>query len=335
MFATDSQNGYQPIPREYVFSELQAVLTSELAALQKLCAHLPTNAELIIHQLLATTGKIIFSGLGKSGLVARKLAATFSGLGTPALFLHPTDALHGDLGVIQPNDLFIALSKSGTGSELSYIFSYLKQHQIPSVLICCSLGHLARQAQLVIQLPYVSEACHLALAPSSSSTMMLAFGDALAIVTSRLKQFTESDFAQVHAGGSLGRQLLLTVSDLMHTGVDLPLLPPDASFQDVILTISKKKLGSCIIITPDEKLLGIVTDGDLRRACNHYGAELFNHPAQIFMTTNPKIISPSTRALEALEQMSAYGISSLVVIEHEKVVGFIHLHDLVKAGLTT
>lgn len=312
--------------------ELVRVLAAEAASLYFLSQHMPATAIQLVQIIAQVSGKVIFSGSGKSGLVGQKLASTFASLGIPAFFLHPNDALHGDLGAIQPNDLFIALSKSGTGIELEHIFRFLHSSNLRAILWCCDLGVLSRKADLVIQLPFAQEACHLGLAPSSSSTLMLAFGDAVAITVSKYKNYTKHDFARVHPAGALGKKLLLTVESLMYSESALPLLASTASFQDVVLTITSKKLGVGIVIDDTQKLLGIITDGDLRRACTQ-GPAVFEQSAMTIMTKNPKTISLHKPAHDAFMIMEDSNITSLVVVDHDKVCGLIHVHDLIKAGL--
>ncbi len=307
-------------------------LQCEADLLQTLINNLPANAALLVTELLSLNGKVIFSGLGKSGSVSRKLAATFSSTGTPALFMHPSDALHGDLGVIQKNDIFIALSKSGSGEEFEHIFSFLHTQNTKSVLICCSPGTLEKKADLVIQLPVGPEACHLNLAPTSSSTLMMAFGDAIAVTTGKLRGFKKNDFARLHPAGIIGRKLLLTIADIMHSGDKLPLINPETSFKDIIITITQKKLGVGIITDNQQSLLGIITDGDLRRACNH-GITVFEKKADEIMTHQPKSIFSTMLAHDALNYMEQANITTLVVVDNQKVVGLVHIHDLIKIGL--
>lgn len=327
------QSALQKFPvQPSINDDLILALTSELFALQNLIQNIPPNTELLIKKLINLSGKVIFSGLGKSGLVARKLAATFSSTGTPALFMHPSDALHGDLGVIQKNDLFIALSKSGSGQEFERIFSFLSNQKNDIVLLCCSPGPLIHKAHIVIQLPITTEACHLNLAPTSSTTLMMAFGDAVAIATARQRGFIADDFARFHPAGTLGRKLLLTVADIMHKEQALPLIGPNLSFQDVLIIITQKKLGVGIVTNAQKELIGIITDGDLRRACNN-GIQVFEQKAHEIMTPHPKSVSPHMLAREALEYMEQFNITTLTVINDNIVVGLLHIHDLIKAGL--
>lgn len=315
-----------------ITDSLISAITHEAQALTTLAQNLPSNAHKLVELILQTSGKVIFSGIGKSGLIAQKLTATFSSLGIPALFLHPQDAIHGDLGVAQKNDLFIALSKSGTGSDFEYIIPLLKAQGMYTSLICCHHGVLNNLVDVSITLPFQNEACTLNLAPTSSSTTMLAFGDALAVTVSSLKGFTKNDFARYHPAGDLGRQLLLKVSSLMYKDNALPLIYPDTSFQELLLTITSKKLGVGIVVQQNNQLLGIVSDGDLRRACNK-GPSVFEKKAVDIMTKNPKTISADMLARSALEIMEAFNITSLVVVEENRVIGLLHIHDLIKAGI--
>ena len=312
--------------------DLITVLQQEAECLQMLSMNLPEHIEVLIEKIVQTPGKIVFSGCGKSGLIARKLAATFSSLGIPALFLHPTEALHGDLGIIQKQDCFIALSKSGTISDLDPVFSFLHSQQIHSTLICCTAGVSTTKVDLVIRLKFEQEACALNLAPTSSSTLMMAFGDALAVAISKIKGFTKNDYARLHPAGTLGKKLLYTVKDLMHSQENLPLLAPDMPFKDLLFTISSKKLGAGIVVNNDHHLLGIITDGDLRRACNE-GPPVFTKTAAEIMTLKPKITTQNVLAIDALAYMELQAITLLIVLEGEKVIGLLHIHDIIKAGL--
>ncbi len=314
--------------------QLAAVIQAEAQALLTLSNTLPPFASLLVDLILATTGKIVFSGTGKSGLVAKKIVATFSSLGIPSFFLHPTEAVHGDLGSVQPGDLFIALSKSGTGWEFEYILPVLRSQGIHTTLICCRQGNITDLVDLVMLLPFDQEACVLGLAPTSSSTLMLAFGDALAVVVSSQRQFSKQAFARNHPAGALGKKLLLTVRSFMLTGEHLPFVKPNTLFRDVLVHITAKKCGMGIVVDEQQELIGVVTDGDLRRACDE-GPVVFEKTAIEIATKKPKVISPDMLAYVALQMMEDFHITSLVVSENNRVVGLVHIHDLVKAGITT
>jgi arabinose-5-phosphate isomerase len=311
---------------------LTQVLRKEADAILSIVDKFPENAWQLVDLILATRGKIVFSGLGKSGLVAQKLAATSSSLGIASFFLHPSDALHGDLGSVQKGDLFIALSKSATGDEFDHILPILGSFGVSTCLICCSQGRLVEKADLVIALPLEREACPLNLAPTSSSTIMMAFGDAIAVAVSNLKGFSKQEFARYHPAGALGKRLLLTVRSLMHKSEALPLVQPTTSFKDLLLAITSKKLGIGVVIDQNNALQGIITDGDLRRACEQ-GPDVFSMVARDIATLHPKFVTADTLAFVALEVMEKFNITSLVVVEHEHVVGLIHIHDLIKAGI--
>ena len=319
-------------PRASTMDLVKSALQAEANSLQTLIENIPQNTFDLVNVLVKTTGSVIFTGAGKSGLIGRKLSATFASLGIPSFFLHPSDALHGDIGMVKPNDVVLALSKSGTGNELELILLLLKQRIIQTVLLCCAPGTLAHYADLVIELPLDREACVLNLAPTSSSTLMAAYGDALAIAVSSCKGFTAQDFARNHPAGALGKTLLLEVSALMHTGKQLPLLDPTTPFETVLAIMIEKKLGVGIVVNEQNTLLGIITDGDLRRACAQ-GPTIFSSVAQDIMTRNPKTTAPCVKASHALAIMEDFSITSLVVLENTNVVGLAHLHDLIKAGI--
>lgn len=326
----------EKIPSNIVRSDVTSIVTQvlrlEANAITHVIDNLPSVTTAFISHLVALRGKVIFSGIGKSGLVGQKLAATWSSLGIPSLFLHPTDAVHGDLGVVQKDDLFIALSKSGSGSEFEFLFSVLRSQGIMTYLVCCNQGALADKVDFVLCLPFDKEACPLNLAPTSSSTIMMAFGDAVAVAVSMCKGFDSQMFARYHPAGALGKKLLLTVRSLMHQYDELPLVTPDMLFQDVLGAITSKKLGVCVIVDEHGGLKGIVTDGDLRRACNK-GPDVFATTAIQIATKFPKTVAPDLLAYTALETMETYNITSLVVVENGVVVGLVHIHDLIKIGL--
>jgi arabinose-5-phosphate isomerase len=312
---------------------VSAALKEEARALDGCAQALPVETELLVQKIVQCTGNLIFCGLGKSGLIARKLAATFSSLNFPSFFLHPVEALHGDLGMVRDNDLLIAFSKSGNGAELETIAHVCVQRSIFSVLLCCSRGTLGHLFSCLIQLPFTREACHLGLAPTSSSTLMLAYGDALAIAAAQLKQVGVDDFARNHPSGTLGKSLLLTVASLMHKDASIPFVSSHDSFQTVLYVMTSKKLGHCIVADSAHRLLGVITDGDLRRACEASGQDVFLKTAGQIMTPGAKTISSDVLAHDALELMKQSQITSLVVLSGDRVVGLVHIHDIIKAGI--
>jgi len=319
--------------RELMRQDLVYVLRQETQTLAVATENLPDEAVTLVETILQTRGRVVFSGMGKSGHIGRKLVATFSSMGTPSFFLHPSEALHGDLGMVRPDDLFIALSKSGTGEELSQVINVLRIQGNITVLICCRQGALTKLIDLVVCLPFEREACELNLSPTSSSTLMIAFGDAVAITVSKAIGFEKIDFARSHPAGALGKQLLCTVQSFMYQKEELPFVLPNALFQDIIVEATSKKLGLAIVIDAKSKLQGIITDGDLRRACK-LGPALFAKCACDLMTCKPKTIAPDAKAYKALEIMEKFNITSLMVVERGYVIGLVHIHDLVKAGIT-
>lgn len=319
---------------ENIKKDLINVLSTESDAIINLISHLPQTAILLVEKILETKGRVIFSGMGKSGIIAKKLVATFSSTGTPSLFLHPAEAMHGDLGMIRPEDLFICISKSATGPELTQIIPILNSCGNYTCLISCANGPLTQQVNLAIELPFTKEACQMNLAPTTSSTLCMAFGDAISVVASKLKNFEKNDFAKFHPAGALGRRLLLKVNSLMVCQEELPFLNPKTNFADLLYIISNKKLGIGIVIDENKKLLGIITDGDLRRAIQ-LGPEIFNKTAKDIMTENPKIIDQNLLAFDALHIMEKFNITSLLIKnESDQIIGLIHIHDLLKSGIS-
>jgi arabinose-5-phosphate isomerase len=308
------------------------VLRAEAETVFKLSKALPVEAAQLVSLILATKGKVVLFGIGKSGLVAQKIAATFSSLGIPSFFLHPTEAVHGDLGAVGKDDLCILFSKSGTGAEFEIIAPVLAARSISTVLISCARGILVDKVFLAVVLPFDQEACHFGMAPTSSSTMMMAFGDAIAVAVSTVRQFGKQQFAAHHPAGALGKKLLFTVRSFMLTGQALPLLQPDNLFSEVLVTITAKKQGMVILVDSNGNLQGLITDGDLRRACEQ-GPSVFAKTAADIATRSPKTIAPETLAFVALEMMQQCNITKLVVTENSRVVGLVHINDLIKAGL--
>lgn len=319
---------------EIIQHQLLSILNKEASALHHVIKNFPSEAHKVVELLLNVTGRVIFSGSGKSGIISKKLAATFSSLNIPALFLHPHDALHGDLGIVRPTDLLIIISKSGTGDELALLLASIKHLGIKTILISCGQGILNHMVDLAIVLPFEQEACSLNLAPTSSTTITLVFGDALAITTSTLKQITSRDFARVHPAGALGKKLLMTVESVMHPLTTLPLINNKSFFADFIPTITEKKLGVGIVVDDHFQLLGIITDGDIRRACKR-GPAIFTNTATDIMTPNPKTINSDALASTALATMEHFNITSLVVTNPKRqITGLVHIHDIIKLGIT-
>lgn len=281
-------------------------------------------------------GKVVVTGIGKSGIIGQKIASTLASTGTPAFFMHPAEGLHGDLGVLSRNDVVIAISNSGQSEEILKILPIIKRFGVKLIVMTGKKrSTLAKAGDVVLDIGVKKEACPLNLAPTASTTVTLVLGDALAVALIKLRGFSENDFAIRHPGGTLGRRLLLKVSDIMHEGNDIPLVLEDTLMKDTIYEISSKKLGITGVISDKGDLIGVITDGDLRRALEKHH-DILNRKAGEIMTRNPKWILKDELAAKALETMERYSITSLFVFEKEgakKPVGIIHLHDLLKAGV--
>lgn len=279
-------------------------------------------------------GRIVVSGLGKSGHVGRKSAATFASLGVPAFFLHAAEGIHGDLGMVCREDVGFFLSNSGETRELIELIPYFKRLGAPIIAVTGNPNStLAREATITLNSHVDREADPLGLAPTSSTTLQMAIGDAVAGMTTRLLGLEKEDFAIFHPGGSLGKRLLLRVSDLMSVGSDMPLTKIDARIRDALFDITSKGYGATIIVDSDGKLAGIFTDGDLRRFMEKQGVEGMDMPVGLVMTKNPRAITPEKLAHQALRILEEYEISVLLVVEGDKPVGILHLHDILKAGV--
>ncbi|MTJ84195.1 MAG: KpsF/GutQ family sugar-phosphate isomerase [Telmatospirillum sp.] len=277
-------------------------------------------------------GRVIVSGMGKSGHVGRKIAATLASTGTPSLFVHPGEASHGDLGMITRHDAVLALSNSGETPELTDVVHYSRRFGIPLVAVTSHADSaLAHTADVALILPDVGEACPMGLAPTTSTTLMLALGDALAVALLERKGFSPADFKVFHPGGQLGRRLL-KVSELMHSGDELPLVAGDLGMGQVLLVMTNKSFGCVGVLTPEgDALAGIITDGDLRR---HLEPGLFARTAAEVMTAAPKTTRPNALAAEALHVMNARSITSLFVVDETmRPVGIVHMHDCLRAGI--
>lgn len=309
------------------------VLATEAAALAALAESLDHRLADAVALLAGTTGRVVVSGMGKSGHVGRKIAATFASTGTPSLFVHPAEASHGDLGMVVAGDSVLALSNSGETPELTDIVTHTRRYGLPLVGITGrGDSTLARTADVALVLPDCPEACPMGIAPTTSTTMMLALGDALAVALLSRRGFTAADFRAFHPGGKLGAQLS-RVEDLMHPASELPLGTPDTPMSEAIVRITAKRFG-CLGIVEDGRLAGIITDGDLRRALDQGGAPLLGRRAGEVMTRSPRRVGRRTLAAEALRVMNARNITSLFVVDDaDRPVGILHIHDLLRAGV--
>ena len=305
-------------------------IDKEIEALRMMENELNGNLTQALDLMQSTKGRVIVTGMGKSGHVGSKIAATLASTGTPAFFVHPGEASHGDLGMVTTNDIVLAISNSGETRELSDIITYSKRYGIPLIAITKNPeSSLGKNGDILLKLPDDGEACPLGLAPTSSTTATMVLGDILAICLLERKGFSKTDFKQRHPGGKLGA-FLQKVSDLMHKGNELPLVYDTALMQEALLMMTSKMLGCVGIIDKDRRLLGIITDGDLRR---NLSADLFSQKAIDIMTKSPKVTSPNTLVAEAVKEMNEKKITQLFVIDNNQPVGIIHLHDCLKAGV--
>lgn len=312
-----------------------AVLKTESEAITALMQRLDQSFHRACEMLLDCEGRIVVTGMGKSGHIGNKIAATLASTGSPAFFMHPGEASHGDLGMITSDDLLIALSNSGETSEITLLLPLLKRLGIPLIALTGNPGStLARAADINLDVSIHKEACPMGLAPTSSTTASLAMGDALAIAVLQARGFTEEDFALSHPGGNLGRRLLLRVSDIMHTGDAIPLVPISCSLNDTLLEMTKKGLGMTGVIDPENKqLLGIYTDGDLRRTFEKM-PDIKTAQVKNFMTPNCVTIEADRIAGEALKIMHDRKINALMVVDKNNLVqGALNMHDLLRAGV--
>ncbi|MBD0324984.1 MAG: KpsF/GutQ family sugar-phosphate isomerase [Pyrinomonadaceae bacterium] len=327
------------MPADSYFSQVVELLRMEAAAIAATTDRLrPEAIERAVKLLAECRGKVVLVGVGKSGNIAEKIAATLTSTGTAAVYLHPSDALHGGLGIVNAEDIVVALSNSGETDEVVTMLPYLKNRQVPIIALVGNLrSTLARSALVVLDASVDQEACPLNLAPTTSTTVALAIGDALAMTLMRVKGLTPDDFALNHPAGRIGKRLTLRVADLMHSGTENPTIAADAPWLEVIASISRGGLGAVNVVDDANHLVGIITDGDLRRALQKIDhADLENLHSDSIMTRNPVVATPDLLAYDALRLMEdrPSQISVLPVVDQKRVcVGLIRLHDIVRSGL--
>ncbi len=312
-------------------------IDKEIDALRVMESELDDNLTKALNLMQNTKGRVIVTGMGKSGHIGQKIAATLASTGTPSFFVHPAEASHGDLGMLTDDDVVLAISNGGESKELSDILIYCKRYGIPLISMTKNPDStLGKAGDILLKLPDAAEACPLGLAPTSSTTATLVLGDILAIALMERKGFSKSSYKQRHPGGKLGA-ILQKVSDLMHTGDEMPILNEHAALRQIILTMSSKLLGCVGIVDENGFLTGMITDGDLRRAMvNSSDNDLFSKTAEEIMTRDPKTISADMLVAEAVNIMNTTGkgITQLFVVEDKKPIGIIHMHDCLRAGFT-
>lgn len=306
-------------------------LTIEAQAITKMIEHIDDDFVAVVHEILQLRGRVIITGIGKSAIIAQKIVATMNSTGTPAIFMHAADAIHGDLGMLQADDLVIAISKSGNTPEIKVLAPLLKQSRNKLVaLVGDTQSYLAKQADYILNTTVDKEACPLNLAPTTSTTAQLAMGDALAVCLLECRSFSDADFARYHPGGSLGKRLYLKVGDLA-THNEKPSVSPDAPVKQVILEITKNRLGAAAVLN-QQKVVGIITDGDIRRMIETYD-QVGQLTARDIMSTDPIKLEREQLAVFALQLMRQNNITQLVVTEKNEYFGIVHLHDLLKEGI--
>ena len=309
----------------------KSVIATEIDGLNQLRDSIGSSLQKALEILYKIKGHVIISGMGKPGHIGRKIAATLSSTGTPSFFLHPAEASHGDMGVISSDDALVVLSLSGNTQELVSLLEYTKRFGIPIIGITANDDSLLAKASTVtILIPKAGEACPYNLAPTTSTTIMLVLGDVLALALLKHKEFQREDFKKLHPGGALGKQLLM-VSDLMHTS--LPLVSIGATMETVLPEMTQKSFGCAGVVDEKNCLVGVITDGDLRRGIAKYGVSFLSQPAQDVMSDKPLVVQPSLFALEATRLMNQNKITSLFVVQNASPIGILHIHDCLRMGL--
>ena len=310
------------------------VVRIEAEAVAALASKINESFDKAVEMIYACKGRVIITGMGKSGLVARKIVATMNSTGTAAVFLHPSDAVHGDLGMVRENDVVICISKSGDTEEICEIIPLLRRIGVKIISMIGSLNsYLGKESDLVLDISVKEEACPHDLAPTASTTATLVMGDALAVALLEKRNFTKEDFAMFHPGGKLGKQLLLKIEEIMVSGEAVPAVREEVSLSEAIFEMTSKRLGATCVVDNKGILTGIITDGDLRRLLGRTN-NVSNVKAREAMSVNPKTIRNNALAVVALEVMERFSITQLVVVNEEhRPVGMVHLHDLVKTGL--
>ncbi len=317
-----------------IIEKAKEVIRKEAEAILNLEKKINSEFQKAVEMVLKCKGRVIVTGMGKSGLIGKKIAATLASTGTSAIFLHPVEGLHGDLGIVRRDDVVIAITKSGETEELQQLFPLFKRLGVPIISLTGNpKSPAAEKSDVVLDVSVDEEACPNNLVPTSSTTAALVMGDALAIALLEERHFSAEDFALLHPGGYLGKRLLLKVKDIMHTGTDIPIISEDANMKEVILEMTSKRFGATTIVNEKKELVGIFTDGDLRRLVEKT-EEIFKLKAREVMIRNPKTISEEELAAKAINRMEFYNITCLIVADGKKEpIGILHLHDLLKAGV--
>jgi arabinose-5-phosphate isomerase len=319
------------IKKETILASAKKTILSESESIAKLTQFLDDNFVNAVEIIYKSKGRLVVTGIGKSAIIAQKIVATLNSTGTPSLFLHASEAIHGDLGMLQPSDVVICISKSGNSPEIKVLVPLLKRFGNKLIAITGNTtSFLGKEADFILNTYVDSEACPINLAPTNSTTAQLVMGDAIAVCLMEMKNFTAEDFAKYHPGGALGKKLLLRVSDMLDT-TKKPIVAADSMIKNVIIEISEKRLGVTAVIE-NEKVIGIITDGDIRRMLNKT-ENISGLTAQEIMTKNPKTIKSTDMVSDALNILEYFSITQLVVVDNGEYKGVIHLHDILKEGI--
>lgn len=319
------------ISKEKILASAKKTILSESESVAKLINFLTDDFAKSVETIYQNKGRLVVTGIGKSAIIAQKMVATFNSTGTPSMFLHAAEAIHGDLGMVQPDDVVICISKSGNSPEIKVLVPLLKRYGNTLIGITANLtSYLGKESNMVINAHVDTESCPNNLAPTNSTTAQLVLGDALAVCLMEMRNFRSEDFAKYHPGGALGKKLLLRVSDMLDR-THKPMVNPNSSIKDAIVEISEKRLGVTAVIE-DEKLIGIITDGDIRRMLNKTET-IAGLTAKEIMTVNPKTVQLNSMVIDAFNIMEDFSITQLVVFDENKYVGILHIHDILKEGI--
>jgi arabinose-5-phosphate isomerase len=319
------------ITKENILSTAKKAILSESESIKKLVDYLDTQFIDAVEMIFNTKGRLVITGIGKSAIIAQKIVATLNSTGTPSLFLHASEAIHGDLGMISKQDVIICISKSGNSPEIKVLVPFLKNYGHALIAITGNMtSYLAKSSDLVLNTTVDVEACPNNLAPTNSTTAQLVMGDALAVCLMELRDFKASDFAKYHPGGAIGKKLLLRVKEMLENALR-PTVSPDTPIKKVIFEISEKRLGVTAVVD-NNKVVGIITDGDIRRMLNNHDT-IAGITAQEIMTKNPKTITSSSMVIDAFHLMEDFSITQLVVVDEGEFKGILHIHDILKEGI--
>ncbi len=319
------------ISKENILASAKKTILSESESIANLVGYLTDDFAKSVETIYQNKGRLVVTGIGKSAIIAQKMVATFNSTGTPSMFLHAAEAIHGDLGMVQPDDVVICISKSGNSPEIKVLVPLLKRYGNTLIGITANLtSYLGKESNMVINAHVDNESCPNNLAPTNSTTAQLVLGDALAVSLMEMRNFKSEDFAKYHPGGALGKKLLLRVSDMLDR-THKPMVSPNSSIKDAIVEISEKRLGVTAVIE-DEKLIGIITDGDIRRMLNKTET-IAGLTAKEIMTVNPKTVQLNSMVIDAFNIMEDFSITQLVVFDENKYVGILHIHDILKEGI--